>query len=196
MAKFPDLYVLRHGQTEWNLAGRYQGRLDSELTKQGRQHALDQGAILGGLNIPDLSTNCFTSPQGRAVATAEIALTPLGYSATPDQRLMEVAFGDWQGMTQTEITAGWPDLDMTGPSKSWYMMAPNGESTAQIKARVRAFLADLTGPAIVVTHSFTSIILRGLWMGLGQTEMLSLPHLQGCVYHLSAGQEKCLTLKG
>ncbi len=193
MPAYPDLFVMRHGQTVWNLAGRFQGRLDSDLTALGRGQAKQQAGILQALKLPKSATGCFSSPQGRALATAKIALAPLGQAIVADHRLQEIAFGDWEGMTTLDIEHHAPDVKTGGPDKSWYFSAPNGESFQQIGHRLRQFLQSLDRPAAVVTHGFTSIILRGIWLGMDKADMLVLPHKQGCVYHLSRGRETCLS---
>lgn len=193
MPNFPDLYVLRHGQTEWNLVKRYQGSLDSPLTALGREQAASQQRILAGLGEGASTANAFASPQKRAHDTARIALGGIGPEAAADDRLKEIMFGAWEGKTRVEIEALEPEVARIGTSKAWYFMAPDGESYDDIAGRVADFLASLQRPSIVVTHGVTSIVLRGLWLGMSAEELLELPHEQGCVYHLSNGQEICLT---
>ncbi|MGR3291212.1 MAG: histidine phosphatase family protein [Paracoccaceae bacterium] len=192
MTEYPEIFVLRHGQTEWNSIGRHQGRLDSPLTDLGRRQAHDQSAILGDLicNRTDISYYC--SPQGRASDTAAIALDPLAVKARTDDRLCEISFGLWQGLTFEEISDGWPelckyaDLDMF----NWNFAAPGGERFEDVRDRAESFLNSLTGPTVIVTHGITSRVLRGLWLGVGQDEMAALEGGQGCVYHLSQGKHR------
>lgn len=191
MPDYPEIFVLRHGQTEWNLAGRHQGRLDSPLTPKGLSQAADQGVILGNLlaNRNDYTAVC--SPQGRALKTAEIALSSVGKKPTPNDLLCEIHFGDWQGLTFDEITQGWPELcaAMDQDMYAWHFNAPNGESYDQIRDRAAAVLSSLTGPTVIVSHGITSRVLRGLWLGYEWDEMASLTGGQGCVYHLKDGQQ-------
>ena len=109
---FPDIYVLWHGQTEWNLAGRHQGQLDSPLTALGRQQAARQGVILRDVLRHHKNVAGYVSPLGRARETAEIALTGLDIQTRVDARLSEIAFGDWEGLTLADIEKGWPDKPM------------------------------------------------------------------------------------
>ena len=78
MPDYPEIFVLRHGQTEWNTVGRHQGRLDSPLTEIGREQALAQSRILANAlaGRGDVQAHC--SPQGRAFDTAGIILCPAG----------------------------------------------------------------------------------------------------------------------
>jgi probable phosphoglycerate mutase len=172
---YPDLYILRHGETTWNLQGRYQGRQDSPLTEKGRNQALVQRELLNGLY--DLPSKVFISPLGRAIETARLAVT-LGDRPVIDERLQEISFGNWEGLLKEDI------------AKNIHMFNnPEGETFGMISARVQEFLDDLDQPAIIVTHGITSIVLRGLWLGLDQVKMLELSTDQGCIYHLSNGTE-------
>ena len=195
MPNWPDLYVLRHGQTVWNAEDRHQGQLDSPLTDTGRAQAAAQGAILCDAGLVDKGIDCFTSPLGRARATADIALAGIGQTATEDARLMEIRFGAWEGLTGTEICARWPGSEDLDPW-DWHFAAPGGESLAALTARVTGFLDSLTGPAVIVTHGITSRALRGVWLGLGSDGMAQIGGGQGVVYHLSDGQQTRLDPPG
>lgn len=189
--KYPEIFVLRHGQTEWNRVGRFQGRLDSPLTEKGQGQALVQSGLLADAIRAHRDIDTYCSPQGRAVNTAAIALAPLGMVATQDHRLCEIAFGKWEALTFDEIAKGWPEhmkYADTDPFE-WSFNAPGGESFEDIRARVEAFLDSLTGPTIIVTHGITSRVLRGVWMGQGWNGTSGLPGGQGCVYHLRDGQQ-------
>ena len=190
--RFPEIFVLRHGQTEWNLAGKYQGRLDSPLTATGREQASNQSVILSDLLETRNDFDAFCSPQGRAHSTAMIALGPLGQQASADDRLKEIYFGDWQGLTFDEIAESWPehckyaDQDMF----AWNFTAPKGENFDDVYDRSLSFLSQLTRPAVIVTHGITSYVLRGIWLDLGQNEMHALSGGQGCVFRLVDGEQR------
>lgn len=185
-SNYPDLFVLRHGQTEWNVQGRYQGHLDSPLTALGHEQARAQNTILRSL--PNLPSAAFHSPQGRAELTAGHALKGLCVS-TADDRLKEINFGDWEGRTRAEVHA-----IASGSDTQTHVnfRSPNGETYEMIRARVDSFLNMLTKPTIIVTHGTTSSILRGAVMGLSIDDLLALPLEQGCVFQLSGGIETIL----
>jgi len=191
MTDFPDLFILRHGQTEWNLLKKYQGQLDSPLTALGQAQAATQGKILQQ-HLKGRTLPAYASPLRRAAHTAELALLPLGQQARHDSRLKEVHFGEWEGKTYIEVF-GADDIDRTENRFEKYFSSPAGEDFQSIQSRCRAFLEDLERESIVITHGITSRILRGLWLGLGPEAMLDLPIGQGCVYQLTAGAEHCLT---
>ncbi len=186
--KYPEIFVLRHGQTEWNREGRYQGSLNSPLTDLGKRHARAQGEILqtkGNRALP-----VFSSPQGRTCQTAGIVAEILGCDYQTDDRLVELRLGAWEGLYEHEIKAGWPKVfAQRDGGVGWYFANPTGETYADLSARCSAFLDGLTGPTVIVTHGVTSHILRGLWLGLDLAGSAALTGGQGCVYHLRGGQQ-------
>ncbi|MGH0002024.1 histidine phosphatase family protein [Pseudovibrio ascidiaceicola] len=186
MARYPEIFVLRHGQTEWNVAGRFQGHQNSPLTEKGKQQALLQNKLLSGVEA--LPATAFVSPQLRTVHTAQLALGPQ-VEQKLDDRLKEINFGAWEGLTKQEVKNLVGDDFESG---LWHFQSPQGETFEAISGRVQHFLEELTEPAVVVTHGITSIILRGLYMGLNTLELLQLPRKQGCIYHLSNGSEQVL----
>lgn len=182
MKRRHDIFVLRHGETVWNTSGRFQGRSDSPLTELGRKQALRQRQIL--LAQKDVPDAIFSSPLGRAVETSGIVFGA-GVDIRLDDRLQEIAFGAWEGLTRDEVRA---EIDCPFDSGLWNFRSPGGEDFDTISRRVGQFLDDLRGPAVVVTHGTTSLVLRGLCMGLDQEQMLKLPKDQGCVYRVADGQ--------
>lgn len=182
----PDLYVLRHGQTEWNLVGRVQGRKNSPLTAKGQQHALMQKTLLDELeNRP---SKVFCSPQGRAVDTARLAIGSLD-NVILDDRIKEIGFGDWEGLTRDEIIA---QTDYPFNDKTWKFRSPGGENFDTIYARIDSFLQDVTEPAIIITRGVTATVMRGICMGMGQLKLLQLSSEQGCIFQVSSGVETIL----
>ena len=183
---FPELYILRHGETLWNAENRMQGALNSPLTEKGRRDAVRQGAILAKRDLDGFAFIC--SPQGRAFQTAGIAVAPIASHIRTDDRLREIEVGDWSGRLRDEL----PMPDGHDPLRMQYDLAPNGEGFARLTLRCKAFLADLQGPAVLITHGITSSIIRGLVAG---EQALAVPTThggQGCVYHLKDGVQNLL----
>lgn len=185
-----DIYLLRHGQTQWNTTKRIQGRMNSDLTAQGKTHARQQREILCRLN--DASTRTiFCSPSGRTKETANIALKDFNTPIIYDERLLEISVGDWEGHLQSEIMINNPEHFATDPSfLSLYTQAPNGEGLEQLTNRCHEFLSSLQGPSIVISHGVTITVLRGILLGLSFTEMEKWEQTQGCVIHIKEANEK------
>ena len=98
------ILLLRHGETEWNLERRYQGRFDSPLTGRGTAQALAIGRLLA--MVPEAaSAPIVASPQGRARRTAEIILEQRGAAGELhlDDRLRELSLGSWDGLTYADV---------------------------------------------------------------------------------------------
>lgn len=183
----PDLLILRHGETEWNRAGRMQGRLDSPLTELGRTQARRQGAILTTFGVSGWTV--YGSPAGRVRQTANMALP--GWPVVLDERLREIDLGSWNGMLRRDIAASVPHLFETDDLR-WYDHAPDGEGLQALHLRVAGFLADVTGPSVVFTHGITSRVMRCVAMGLPLDAFERVGGGQGVVYHLSDGQSEML----
>lgn len=189
MSDYPKIWLLRHGETYWNAEKRIQGQLESELTPKGISHAEWQARLMPP--ILALDPPCFVSPLGRAQQTARIALG--GRDFITDARLAEAHAGDWQGLLRMDVRRDNPDiLSMDSSSLDLFTRAPGGETGAQFRARIEAFMADLTEPSVVVAHGLLGQVMRGLVCGLAWDEMGHLPNEQGCVYVLENGTETVL----
>lgn len=184
--QMPELYILRHGETEWNAQNRMQGWANSPLTEQGRAQAARQGDILAERDLSGFEVYC--SPTGRAIQTAAIALAPFVDEIHTDPRLREVGVGDWTGRKRDELPIGdGPDAFL-----EQYEAAPGGEGLAALRARCAAFLADLQAPAVLITHGITSRMLRTLVIGEAAVGLSNVHGGQGCVYHLRKGIQTVL----
>ena len=186
----PEFVILRHGENEWNREGRMQGGLDSALTEVGREQARRQNAILQTFGVQGWSW-C-SSPQGRAMATARIAADGLTTEIVPDVRLREIGMGDWAGMQRSEIAEQVPYLFETD-GLGWYDHAPGGEGLVALEGRAKAFLADLRGPTVIVTHGITSRVVRCIAQGLPAESFDTLGGGQGVVYHIRDGESRLLS---
>jgi broad specificity phosphatase PhoE len=185
----PLIYLLRHGQTSFNAEGRIQGSIDVPLNEVGRAQALRNGGVLNEL-ISDKSRFDFVaSPLLRARETMEIVrtamgLTPDGYRT--DDRLQEVRFGAWGGMTWAEIAGRDPENFRRRDADRWNVAPPEGESFRELNERVMDWLAGVTSGSIVVAHGGTNRCLRGRFLKLTPQAIM----------HLDAPQDKVLMIEG
>jgi len=186
MLDLPPLYLMRHGQTNWNRDRRIQGQMESELTETGRGHAARQGEILAGLPLP-AGICAHVSPLLRTRQTADIAVAPLGVAITCDDRLKEVSLGAWEGGYYADLLQENPDLRALNIFD--LCLASPGETLADLQDRIGAFLRDLRGPAIIVSHGIALTVLRGLARGLDHAQMRALDRGQGYVIQLVGGVE-------
>lgn len=187
MPDFPPLYLLRHGQTTWNRDRRIQGQMESELTDLGRSHAARQGEILARLDLPQ-GVAAWCSPQRRTRQTAGIALGRIGLVPRFDARLKEVWLGSWEGQLRADLEARFPE-QLAGVGVFRSCLISDGETEADLRARIGAFLEALEGPAVVVSHGITLTFLRGLVLGASLDEMEAMERAQGVVIELRDGRE-------
>jgi broad specificity phosphatase PhoE len=141
------LLVLRHGQSEWNALGRWQGQADIALTTEGIDQARRAAKKIGKFDL------IAASSLQRARHTAEIIAESHGVNdLVIDDRLKESFIGPWEGMTQDEIESGWPGYLNSGKQ-------PNGfEPNQNVLQRMTAAFIDIAdmcrgGQALVISHS-------------------------------------------
>jgi probable phosphoglycerate mutase len=190
MADFPELYILRHGETAWNDEGRMQGALNSALTDLGKVQAARQAQILADVDLTGF--DILTSPQGRAFETAAIALARKVSHLRTDDRLREIGVGDWAGKLRRELPGAEAFVDGPDGALELYERAPGGEGFVALEQRCAGFLATLTAPCVLVTHGITSRMLRAVVTGVGRPGMADMGGGQGVVFHLKNGVQKRL----
>lgn len=178
----PEIYVIRHGETEWNREGRWQGDLDSPLTEKGQAQAHEIGLLLERLEITPDNHTFYTSPIGRARDTAARILRG---KAVPieDARLREIGVGGWTGVARDVIRAE-TGLDEHAHFLDYYKAAPDGEGFEPMMTRAQGFLNTLTGPSVIITHGITSRFLRTIAMGWDISKIEQVPGGQGVIHHV------------
>jgi probable phosphoglycerate mutase len=163
--------LARHGQTAYNLEGRFQGQLPIPLDETGRAQAaeLAEHALMGDFAA------LWCSPLARARETADIISSRLGLEPREDPRLMETDAGDWTNRSFVEVQAQAPELFAAFVAGDRLFAFPGGESFAQQEVRVAAALEDVEKnalPALVVCHGMViraALSVRvGKWLPDGQ----------------------------
>ncbi|MGV1986952.1 histidine phosphatase family protein [Agrobacterium sp. 22-221-1] len=187
-----SIYLVRHGQTEFNAVRRWQGQVDSPLTELGRQQAIRMGRRLAALIETD-EVHIFSSPLGRARQTCEIVAGEIGMidGITLDPGLMEIGMGVWDGMTDYEIDYEYPGMRDGLDRYEWFFHAPGGETFERMTSRVARSLEIIqqrqARDAIVICHGITSRLLRGVYANLPKEEALRLDVPQDAFFHLKDG---------
>ena len=181
------IFLVRHGETEWNRARRYQGWSDSPLTARGIAQAEAIGQRLRAL--PEAAdAEIIASPIGRARHTAEIIAQCLGRTAPVcfDERLREISIGSWDGLDRREIMVR---MGARFEEFEWYFVTPDGENYGGFARRIAAWLAAAgDDPLIAVSHGVVTRVLRGLYAGLPRTAALRLPVPQDRIFRLADGR--------
>jgi probable phosphoglycerate mutase len=182
------IYLLRHGQTEFNRDGRIQGQRDSTLTALGRRQAQAMAALLAHLTAGEPGWRLVSSPLGRTMATAEFVGRALKLPIEPDPRLMEVGCGAWEGLLRSDLIVRHPEAFAT---REWFFAGPGAETYDQVMSRVAGWLGDQPPEPrrlIVVSHGVAGRLLRGAYAGLsrGETNNQAVP--QDAVFRLNDGR--------
>jgi glucosyl-3-phosphoglycerate phosphatase len=152
----PRLVLWRHGRTEWNAAGRFQGQLDPPLDDKGRRQAA-QAAPYVAVGLAPEDTVVVSSDLVRASETARALTAVLGVQLRLDERLREHGMGSWEGLTRAEVANRFPEQ-----YADWMAGRPvhgrGGEDPSAVAERALEALADLppAGVAVVVTHGGTA----------------------------------------
>jgi len=159
-AAMTDLYLVRHGATEWSIAGRHTGTTDLPLLPEGEDTARALAARLRGANFGLV----LTSPRQRARRTAELAGFP---DAVVDDDLAEWDYGDYEGVTTEEIREKDPDWTI------WSGVTPGGETPEQVGARLDRVIDRVRatdGHTLVFGHGHALRALAARWLGLPVAE--------------------------
>jgi len=153
----PEIYLARHGETEWSLNGRHTGMTDIPLTENGRRHAKALGARLAGREFAAV----FTSPLSRAADTCRLA--GLEDQAVERDELLEWGYGEYEGLTTADIRETVPGWTV------WSHETPDGETPAQVGARCDALIEDLLqidGDVACFGHGHLLRVLGARWIGV------------------------------
>ena len=138
-----SLYVIRHGKTDWNDVKRLQGQTDIPLNEEGIRMAKEAAKRYAGTHF-DI---CFCSPLIRAVSTAEILLDGRDVPIEYDDRLKEIAFGDYEGLEYPLLPDDHPVRDAFRKPED-FVPAKGGESISKLIARTDDFLRSRVYPLI------------------------------------------------
>lgn len=178
------LYLVRHGETDWNAERRYQGQRDIALNMRGRAQARDNGRRLRAA-VPQLGRLDFlASPMVRAVETMELLREAAGLSRDgylTDGRLREVSYGHWEGQLADDLAYTDPDGLAARLRDPFNWQPRGGESYAELTVRVVAWLESVKRGSVVVTHGGVIRALCGALYGLAPHEITGMKVAQDVV---------------
>ncbi|MGL5751672.1 MAG: histidine phosphatase family protein [Paraclostridium sp.] len=149
-------YIVRHGQTNWNILGKTQGHGNSDLTAKGIEQAQELAESIVNYPIDYI----YSSDLGRAVETADILGEKLNINVQKTEALREMGFGEWEGLLIDEIKSVYADVYNTWRNEPHLVQIPGGETLHLIKDRVDSFIKDINEKCdnkhiLLVTHSVT-----------------------------------------
>ena len=138
-----ELYLVRHGKTDWNAQGKLQGNIDIHLNQEGKQSALELGEKLKGIDFDRI----YSSPLKRAHETAQLICGERKIPIFTDERLREISFGVMEGVTYAEWTKPEsPYRFFFQEDVSQYVPPKDGESIDSICARTKEFVQQVIEP--------------------------------------------------
>ena len=189
------LILVRHGESEWNRAGRIQGQINSPLTDLGINQAKAIRDYLSGILL-NQQLEIYTSPLDRALQTAEIIAQGIDYPSRKiiiEERLNDFNLGEISG------TFGWDKVAEIFPEQAQLRLQDpmrfhpsGGESGAEFEARLRSLLEDLMDDGtlkLMVSHGIVNKFIRGILKNLSGKEMVELGESQNTIYRLEQGEE-------
>jgi probable phosphoglycerate mutase len=179
----PRLLLWRHGRTEWNATGRFQGHLDPPLDDEGRRQAALAAPHLLAAGLSPEDTVVVSSDLSRAAETAAALTALLDVPLRLDARLREHGMGSWEGLTRAEVAERYPEqfADWLGGRP---IRGRGGEEAAAVAERALAALADLpdAGVAVVVTHGGTAGRLMERLLGIDPDHRRVVGPLGNCAW--------------
>jgi len=189
------LILVRHGESEWNRAGRIQGQINSPLTDLGINQAKAIREYLSRILL-NQQLEIYTSPLDRALQTAEIIAQGIEYPSRKiiiEERLNDFNVGEISG------TFGWDKVAEIFPEQAQLRLQDpmrfhpsGGESGAEFEARLRSLLEDLKDDGtlkLMVSHGIVNKFIRGILKNLSGKEMVELGESQNTIYRLEEGEE-------
>jgi probable phosphoglycerate mutase len=177
------LVLWRHGRTEWNAEGRFQGQLDPPLDAEGRNQAVQAAPHLVATGLSPDDTLVVSSDLTRAAETGATLTALLGVPLRLDERLREHGMGSWEGLTRDEVAERFPDQ-----YADWLAGRPivgrGGEEASEVADRALAALAELpaAATAVVVTHGGTAGRLLERLLELGPDHRRVFGPLGNCAW--------------
>ncbi len=199
-ANLADIYFIRHGETDWNKQGRYQGQSDIELNQTGIEQGKTNGVILQKIfhqkNLKPSDFNWFSSPLSRTRKTTEIIREQLSEplpEVTIDERLIELSFGVCEGFRHDdlddELAAALPKRGERG-SEFWGLKVSGSESYVEASKRINSFLSEINKPTIVVSHGGIARVFRHIIANTPQVEVVNWIAPQNAVFYFSDSSMK------
>jgi len=176
------VYLVRHGQTAWNAQLIFRGRRDIELNEQGRREAR---AIAQALKNKHLDA-IYPSPLTRAVETARPVAALLHREIEPVQGLTDINYGDWEGVSHSEIKTRYPDLLATWEKEPDLVRFPHGETLDEVRERSYGVLGSLAEKhavesILIISHRVVNKVLLCAMLGLSNAHFWNIKQDTGCI---------------
>ena len=169
-----DIILARHGETAWNVGEVFRGRADIELDENGRQQAGLLGNYLSETEIEAV----YSSPLKRALDTAKAIAGHHGLEVKLEDRLNDLDFGEWEGLTVPEVKDRYGDLFAMWDSRPELVKLPGGETLDDVRRRALSVVDEVvarhSGKAVLVTHRVVIKVLVCALLGLDNSHFWNI----------------------
>jgi broad specificity phosphatase PhoE len=179
-----SIYLIRHGQTEWNKEKIFRGRKDIPLNGRGREEAQ---ALADHLAEFDFAA-CYASPLGRAFETAEIVARPHRLPVQVDEGIIDINYGVWEGISDDEVQKRFRSLYEKWHSEPHRVRFPGGESLIMVRRRTLSALEGIRSKhpdehVLVVSHRAVNKVVLCAMLGLGNDAFWRIVQ-DNCAYNI------------
>jgi len=181
-AGMTDIYLVRHGQTEWNTQLIFRGRKDIPLNERGHKQAR---AIAGALKDRNIDA-IYTSPLSRAVETAQPVATLFDLEVVPVQGFIDINYGEWEGVSYDEVKKRYTDQYAQWEKRPELVQFPQGETLDVVKERAFGALTDIarknpTRSVLIISHRVINKVLLCALLGLSTGHFWEIRQDTGCI---------------
>lgn len=195
MLELPEIYFIRHGQTDWNAEGRYQGQRDIPLNAKGQGQADGNGVLLRQLlerdDIDPAKLDWIASPLSRTRETMNRVRSAFDNDLpdiTFDERLVEISFGIYEGTLASDHAASGMQKPGARDEAHWNFRPDDGESYVDVAERISAILATLRGPTVIVSHGGVARVFRHLVEGVERKDAVNWATPQDAILNFAGGK--------
>jgi len=183
------IYLVRHGETEWNKEKVFRGRIDIALSERGRKEALALSQFLAKERIQFI----YCSPLKRARETSEPLVEKTGIKAEILEGLIDMNFGEWEGKSVSDVEKDYPELFKLWVSQPEKAVFPEGETLAQVRDRAMSALEEVVknhpqGTGVVISHRVICKLLVLSALGAGISSFWRVQQDLACVNLLEWSQ--------
>jgi len=185
------IYLIRHGETAWNVEEVFRGHTDVPLNARGLRQAQAAARALAGEPICAV----YTSPLQRASTTAAAIAAGHGLEVRIEPRLIDLRFGEWEGKALSQVREGWPEVFAQWERNPELAQIPGGEGLADVRARAAAAVEDLAcahgGETIaVVTHRVLTKVLLCYVLGLDDSRFWQIRQDTACINRIERSPQR------
>ncbi len=177
-----DIYLIRHGETKWNAGGIFRGRADIPLNDKGKKQAKAVGKALSGLEFAAV----YASPLSRAIETASEVSAPHGIEPEIDDGLIDINYGEWEGVSNNEVREKYPDLHKQWLNAPQTVTFPGGESIVDVaeralKATIKLARRQEDETIALVSHRVPNKMILIAVMGINVSRFWDIEQDTACI---------------